>query len=135
MAYVLEAISKEDQEKILRDAACDPEKLKRLTIGFRDLDSALDTWVVDRERDCYMLDRPYPVYTGSTEDFRRYFFFREYMYEISQLTFFGHDVVILDMPPESLLDDFKQEVTAAHMVGDSNSAFTPIFKLVGGKLA
>lgn len=84
--------------------------------------------MIDRERNYYMLGKPRFVRMDA-EDFRRYFFFQGAMYEISRLTFFGYDVAILDIPPEALLEDFKREVTAAHMLGDSNSAFTPIFKL------
>lgn len=130
MAYVVEKITPEDQQKILRDAACDPEKMKTLSNGFRD--GFVHGWIVDRERDCYMIGKPRFVRMDA-EDFRRYFFFKGCMYEISQLSFFGYDVAIIDMPPESQLEEFKQEVTAACMATGPDSAFTPIFKFGKGE--
>lgn len=55
------------------------------------------------------------------------------MYEISQLTFFGFDVAIIDVPPEPQLEEFKQEVTSAFMATGSDSAFTPVFKFGKGE--
>lgn len=67
------------------------------------------------------------------EDYRKYFFFKGCMYEISQLTFFGFDVAIIDVPPEPQLEEFKQEVTSAFMATGSDSAFTPVFKFGKGE--
>lgn len=55
MTYVLEKITPEDQEKILRDAACDPEKQEILSSGFRVGEPHVSTRLIDRERDCYSL--------------------------------------------------------------------------------
>lgn len=126
MTYVVEKITPEDQEKILRDAACDPEKFKRLTIGFRDSDPKVTHWIIERKRDYYMLTKPCSV-RREAGDLRRYFFFKGGMYEISQLQFFGPEIAIIDLPPESQLEEFKQEVTAAYMATGPDGSFMPVF--------
>ena len=78
-----------------------------------------------------MLDKPYPVREDST-DFIKYFFFNGRIYEISQLTFFGREVAIHEVPLESQLDEFLQQVTSAFLATGPDFAFVPVFKIRTG---
>ena len=115
-----------DQEKILRDAACDSEKLKIFSRGFRDDDPTVTHWIVDRKNDCYLLAKPSSV-RRDEGDLRRCFFFKGCIYELSQLQYFGPEIAIIDLPPEAQLEEFKQEVCAAYMATGSDGAFMPVF--------
>jgi hypothetical protein len=124
MTYELKEITVEDQQKILKDAEYDTEKHKRLSCGFKE--SLTNHWIVNSELNSYLLWKPSFVRRDAM-DFRRYFFFKECMYEISKLTFFGTEVAIIEMPPEEMLEEFKQEVTLSFMADNPSDAFVPIF--------
>jgi hypothetical protein len=140
MAYVLEAITPQDQQKILKDAECDPIKKRNLTFAATTAGDFPKKWVIDRERNYYMFIPPQMVRPESTLISPRYFFFDGFMYEFLVPTFFGCEVESVDTPSESQLKKFQDEITAAFAVfgggdsgplnefGDPEFAFVPVFK-------
>lgn len=80
MAYVLETITQEDQEKILKDVECDGGKRRALLArnGYFDCNPGLK-WVIDRERDSYLFWSPRPP---MTQNYHYYFFFEKTTYAI-----------------------------------------------------
>jgi hypothetical protein len=124
MGYEFREITKEEQSKILKDVEQDVEKYKLLSHGFNE--NLTNHWIVNSELNSYLLWKPRFVRMDA-RDFRRYFFFKDCMYEISKLTFFGTEVAIIEMPPEEMLEEFKQEVTLSFMADNPSDAFVPIF--------
>lgn len=129
MAYVVEKITPEDQEKILSDAACDPEKLKILTYAFGIGDSVLRNWVVDRAKNYYTLVEPKFARPESTR-ISKYFYFSGRFYEFQE-AFYGDEILIINAPPESLLGEFREELALAYIVGNPRSTSPITFKNEG----
>lgn len=139
MAYALEAISMEDQQKILKDAECDPIKKRNLTYFATTSGDFPKKWVIDRERDYYMFISPWMVRPEDSSMHSRYFFFDGFMYEFLAPTFWGDEIKFIDIPPESQFSRYQEEITLAFAVsgrgsggplnefGDPEFAFVPVF--------
>lgn len=138
MAYVLETITLKDQQRILKDAECDPIKKRNLTFVATTAGDFPKRWVIDRERNYYMFIPPRMVRPESMAS-PRYFFFEGFMYEFRVLTPFGYEVEFVDTPPASQFRAFQDEITSAFSVfgggdsgplnefGDPEFAFVPVF--------
>lgn len=57
MVFVLENITPEDQEEILRDAADAPD-IQRHLLYAKKLNDFPKTWAIDRQRGCYLIFAP-----------------------------------------------------------------------------
>ena len=57
MPYVLEKITLEDREKIIKDAACDAAK-QRTLIYTHQHQGFPKAWAIDWERNCYLFRTP-----------------------------------------------------------------------------
>ena len=111
MAYTLESITQPDQEKIVKDSACDPRKQTRLEYALRSR-TFPRVWAVDRERDCYLIMRP----VVTREDGLDYYAFIDgYMYGINKVDLYGHDVYFdeKNLPSKEALYAAQQEITSA----------------------
>ncbi len=139
MAYVIETITPEDQRRILKDAECDPIKVRNLNYAVTKAHNFPERWVIDRERDYYMFIPPQMVWSDNFLVSPRYFFFNGFMYEFLAPIFVGSDVEFVDQPPELQRESFHDEITAAFAVagrgmvgplnefGDPEYAFVPVF--------
>jgi hypothetical protein len=134
MTYVLAPISPTDREKIIQDAATDIEKQKRLLYAIKWKIFA-ETWAVDRERNCYLLQTPAQTREESDED--SYFAFVDgNMYKINRLGFFGDWVYFDEQSAEAVPSSVAEEVTAAFAVygcwgeGPLNEFGIPEFALI-----
>lgn len=80
MAYVLETITQEDQEKIIKDVECDERKRRALLArnGYFNCNPGLK-WVIDRGRDSYLFWSPRPP---MTQHYHYYFYFEKKTYAI-----------------------------------------------------
>src|SRR3954462_9481338 len=58
MAYALEKITAEDQERIISDAAQTLGSRRPSLVYARDYDQFPKTWAIDRQRNCYVLIMP-----------------------------------------------------------------------------
>ena len=116
MTYVLEKITPEDQEKIIKDAVCDPKKQERLTYAMAHQEFT-QSWVIDRERNCYLLRMPS---TMREEDWDTpYFIFVDgCMYRINREGQAGHRVYFDEavLPTASSLTKLQDEIRAAFAV-------------------
>lgn len=144
MAYVLETITPADQQKIIKDAACDPSYQKLLIHVLQSPHEFFPgRWVIDRDRNFYMYITPTNV-RPETSASPRSFFFKGRLYQISLTSQFGYEVEFVDKPPISELKEFQEELTAAFAVsgrgvggplnefGTPEYAFVPAFKTEGG---
>lgn len=116
MTYVLETISKEDQEKIIKDAASDPKKRSSL-IYARDHHEFPTSWAVDREHDSYLMLAPVMVREDSW-DRPYYIFAKGGMWQIKSKASVGNQIYFDEMtlPPSPALLDVQQEIRAAFAV-------------------
>jgi hypothetical protein len=121
MTYVLEKITLEDQEKIIKDAACDARK--RLALNFdKQRKIFREFWAIDRERDYYLLRAPLEERPeSSTRGF--YMFF---------------DGVIYDVYLENMFDNktsFKPNVKPSpQLLAEITAAFTVLGRFSCGPL-
>lgn len=115
MTYVLETITQQDQEKIIKDAECDPLKNRDFVYATRNPRDFPQNWVIDRERNFYMCFRPVLMRPETMGD-SLYFYFKEYLYEIRIRSPFSNEVEFVDIPPPFLLNEFQREIVAAFTV-------------------
>ena len=77
MAYFLETISSEDEEKILKDAECDENKKNVLVRRRFFEDKGCHKWAIDRDKNSYLFSAPKPP---KYSDSFYYFYFRGFLY-------------------------------------------------------
>lgn len=66
MTYILEKISTEDQDKIIKDFSNDPELRKSFEL-VKKLNQFPTSWAIDRQHNCYLLAEPRLVRPESDE--------------------------------------------------------------------
>lgn len=113
MNYVMEEISKPDQDKIFSDLANDDRKTRWLQMrGGYFNDGVPRKWVIDRENDTYLFSAP-PV--SMSEENKYYFFFKKVMHVLHiktrdpQTIYFAEHV---NMKPAKL-EELKSAIKAA----------------------
>ena len=111
MGYVLEDITAEDQERIIRETAQTLGWRHRALVYARDHDEFPKTWAIDRQRNCYMLRLPTLV-RGPTS-YLLVFDQQAHLAVSADLfarrMYFDDDVT----PPPSLMENVKREFIAA----------------------
>ncbi|KJV05286.1 hypothetical protein [Methylocucumis oryzae] len=100
MAYVLETITSEDQEKILKDAECDEEKHGLLRYAKDHVDFP-ETWAIDYQRNYYMLIAPVIVRPDEPGG-AIFFYFKGFLFEICIESPFGNKIKCIDKPSPSI---------------------------------
>ena len=116
MTYVLETITPEDQEKILRDAECDERKKKILIRrGYFNKDEPPRDWVIERDKNSYLFWAPRPPMDQS---YYYYFYFNNFLYAL-RINSISNCIVYFDdkpfFPPPDLAE-FKQAIIDAFSV-------------------
>lgn len=116
MAYVLEKITKVDQEKIIKDAECDPKKRSAL-IYARDHHEFAASWAVDREHDGYFLLAPVTVREESW-DRPYYIFVRNRLWRANSKASIGNQFYLDEevLPPPDVLLEVQQEIRTAFAI-------------------
>ena len=133
MAYILEKITHADREKILADA----DSIKRSHLHMRGgyFEDGIDFfWAIDRERDMYLLGAPTVESRSSYAYF--YFHINSVMYRLRVKKSKDEAVQLDELPPQSLFNQFKNEVMSAFAVHglcglpDGEPPFLPFFEEV-----
>jgi hypothetical protein len=134
MAYILEKITLEDREKIIKDAACDEVKQHNLSYAKNHNDFP-ETWTINRECNYYLFLAPI-ITRPEIMKCPLYFYFKKNLYEIYFESAFGNKIGFLDVPAPELLKEFQKELVVAFAVfgrgghGALNEFGNPEFSIV-----
>ena len=110
MQYLLQYISLDEQDKIVRDAGPILGKLYSVRGGFFEYNPR-HQWVIDRERDSYLLYGP--VMTARRDHPSYHFFFQGTMYYVELNMFLDYLVTVPEEPTQPLLAQFREALVAA----------------------
>jgi hypothetical protein len=112
MAYVLEKITPEDQERIIAEAVDDPPTQKHLVYA-RSCGAFARTWAIDRERGYYLLLAPRLMREDSWEN-PFYIRLKDRMYRVESQGQVGYRMRFSEKCfPVTLLQEMLDEIKAA----------------------
>ena len=133
MGYVLEEITPEDREKILKDVGESTARMLVRRGGFDEEEMRLmkKNWTVDREKNSYLMTAPNMAAPANTF---YYFFFEGVIYQF-EIRSHGWKVHFEKKPSEPLYERIKAEILLAFSVfgelgikGRIDRFFNPVFE-------
>ncbi|WP_434778358.1 hypothetical protein [Neisseria sp. Ec49-e6-T10] len=117
MVFVEEELTKEDQQKILRDVQCDEKKyaLLKKNLEYYTRPNFAHYWVIDHQSGFYLIYVSKNAHYSESDKYF-YFYFYNKTYEVLAKRGFIDILYLKDLPEPTILDEFKENLRKAFAV-------------------